>query len=109
MSTEAVDRGHDLLFSGIALQMSFITREQFVEVMSLLPNKHGKTAEELFAEEGYLKPSQAKALRPRANLPCAHRVSKRRSRVGANDRARRRARPDRGGSEASEDRAGEVL
>ena len=57
------DRGRDLLFGVIALQMCFINQEQFVEVMTLLPSQPGKSAEEVFAEKGYLKASRVNALK----------------------------------------------
>ena len=56
------DRGSDLLFGVIALQMNFITQAQFVEVMTLLPSSPGKSAEELFAEKGYLNSAKVEAL-----------------------------------------------
>ena len=48
----SIDQGRDLLFGVIALQMNFITQEQFVEVMTLLPGAAEKRAADIFAERG---------------------------------------------------------
>ncbi|MFN7972952.1 MAG: bifunctional serine/threonine-protein kinase/formylglycine-generating enzyme family protein [Acidobacteriota bacterium] len=60
--TDTPDRGRDLLFAVIALQMNFVTQEQFVEVMLLLPGRPGRSADALFRDRGYLSEAKARAL-----------------------------------------------
>ena len=62
-AADKADRGRDLLFGVIALQMNFVNQAQFVEVMTLLPSQLEKGAEDLFREKGYLKALQATALK----------------------------------------------
>ena len=47
---DKADRGRDLLFGVIALQMGFVTQAQFVEVMTLLPSQPDKDAEQLLIQ-----------------------------------------------------------
>ena len=61
MTVEA-DRGRDLLFGVIALQLGLVSQEQFVEVMAALPHQRKRRAEELFGERGYLDDAQRQAL-----------------------------------------------
>jgi len=60
---DKADRGRDLLFGVIALQMNFVNQAQFVEVMTLLPSQPDKGAEDLFGEKAYLKAFQVMALK----------------------------------------------
>ena len=56
-------RGRELLFAVIALQMNFITQAQFVEVMTLLPSQPDLSAEQVFQDKGYLQDFQISALK----------------------------------------------
>ncbi|MFN7974481.1 MAG: hypothetical protein U0166_19370 [Acidobacteriota bacterium] len=56
-----MDRSRDLLYGVIALQMSFVTKEQFVEIMTLLPNRPDDSAQSLFSSRGYLDAKQSDA------------------------------------------------
>lgn len=50
-AADGIDRGRDLLFVALALQMSFVDRPQFVEVMTLLPSRTDRTAGRLGASK----------------------------------------------------------
>lgn len=52
----------DLLFGVVALQMNFVDQAQLVDVMTSLPGRPGKDAQDLFAERGYLDPSRVQLL-----------------------------------------------
>ena len=66
-----MDRGQDLLFSVIALQMGFITPEAFVEVMTLLPGAGSRDAPSIFLERGHLSPAKRDAIESLLHLQLA--------------------------------------
>ena len=62
MPSAPTDRERDLLYGIIALQLRFVTKDQVIEVLTLLLQTPEKTARDLFLEKGFLGEKQSEAL-----------------------------------------------